>query len=201
MGVMTGLVALFLLIIFYISENIIHSYEYKHLKNTVEGSFKEINLIKGELTIDNDLETKVDTIQISIYKKDFEFIYGDNPLNFEFDDSFSEKRNVKAVKNGKNKWYVYESRKNYPGYGDIWIRGVMTAVGAGKAIETIIFILLIGFPFFLILAGISGYVVTGNAFRPINRIRSAAEKINAGNESRLFDFFFEREFEIRAMDR
>lgn len=182
MGVMTGLVALFLLIIFYISENIIHSYEYKHLKNTVEGSFKEINLIKGELTIDNDLETKIDTIQISIYNKDFEFIYGDNPLNFEFDDSFSEKRNVKAVKNGKNKWYVYESRKNYPGYGDIWIRGVMTAVGAGKAIETIIFILLIGFPFFLILAGISGYVVTGNAFRPINRIRSAAEKINAGND-------------------
>ncbi len=182
MGLMISLVSLFLIIIFYISENIIHSNEYKRLKHTVEYSFNEIKYKNGELLIDNDLQTKIDTIQISVYNKNFEFIYGDNPLNFDYEDTFSENGSIKTVRHEKEKWYVYELKKEYPGYGNVWVRGTLTSVGASRAIETIIFISLIGFPFFLIFAGISGYVVTKNAFKPINRIRSAAERINEGND-------------------
>ena len=164
MGLMTGLVILFLLIIFYMSEKIIHSYEYGYLKTTVESSFKEIYVKNGEIIVDNDMETKINTIQISVYNKNLGFVYGNNPLNFEYDDTF------------------YESKKNYEGYGEIWIRGVMSAVGASQAIETVISISLIIFPFFLIFAGIIGYIITRNAFIPIKKIRSAAEKINEGND-------------------
>ena len=37
-------------------------------------------------------------------------------------------------------------------------------------------------PFFLIFAGIIGYIITKNAFIPIEKIRSAAEKINEGDD-------------------
>ena len=173
MGLMTGLVILFLLIIFYMSEKIIHSYEYGYLKTTVESSFKEIYVKNGEIIVDNDMETKINTIQISVYNKNLGFVYGNNPLNFEYDDK-------KFLM--KNFYGVYESKKNYEGYGEIWIRGVMSAVGASQAIETVISISLIIFPFFLIFAGIIGYIITRNAFTPIKKIRSAAEKINEGND-------------------
>ena len=182
MGLMTGLVILFLLIIFYMSEKIIHSYEYGYLKTTVESSFKEIYVKNGEIIVDNDMETKINTIQISVYNKNLGFVYGNNPLNFEYDDTFSDKKIIKTVKHQHEKWYVYESKKNYEGYGEIWIRGVMSAVGASQAIETVISISLIIFPFFLIFAGIIGYIITRNAFIPIKKIRSAAEKINEGND-------------------
>ena len=182
MGLMTGLVILFLLIIFYMSEKIIHSYEYGYLKTTVESSFEEIYVKNGEIIVDNDMETKINTIQISVYNKNLGFVYGNNPLNFEYDDTFSDKKIIKTVKHQHEKWYVYESKKNYEGYGEIWIRGVMSAVGASQAIETVISISLIIFPFFLIFAGIIGYIITRNAFIPIKKIRSAAEKINEGND-------------------
>ena len=107
MGLMTGLVILFLLIIFYMSENIIHSYEYGRLKSTVESSFREISIIDGEIIVENDMETKIDTIQLSVYNKNLGFVYGNNPLNFEYDDTFSDKKNIKTVKYQYEKWYVY----------------------------------------------------------------------------------------------
>lgn len=182
MGLMTGLVILFLLIIFYMSENIIHSYEYGRLKSTVESSFREISIIDGEIIVENDMETKIDTIQLSVYNKNLGFVYGNNPLNFEYDDTFSDKKNIKTVKHQYEKWYVYESKKTYEGYGEVWVRGVMSAVGASQAMETVITISLVGFPFFLIFAGIIGYIITKNAFIPIEKIRSAAEKINEGDD-------------------
>lgn len=104
MGLMTGLVILFLLIIFYMSEKIIHSYEYGYLKTTVESSFKEIYVKNGEIIVDNDMETKINTIQISVYNKNLGFVYGNNPLNFEYDDTFSDKKLLKllniSMKNG-----------------------------------------------------------------------------------------------------
>ena len=66
MGLMTGLVILFLLIIFYMSEYIIHSYEYDRLKSTVESSFREISVKDEEIIVESGMETKVDTIQISV---------------------------------------------------------------------------------------------------------------------------------------
>ena len=182
MGLMTGLVILFLLIIFYMSEYIIHSYEYDRLKSTVESSFREISVKDEEIIVESGMETKVDTIQISVYNKNLGFVYGNNPLNFDYDDTFSDKKNIKIIKYHQEKWYVYESKKTYAGYGEVWIRGVMSAVGASQAMETVIFISLVGFPFFLIFAGIIGYIITQNAFTPIKKIRSAAEKINAGND-------------------
>ena len=36
--------------------------------------------------VENDMETKIDTIQLSVYNKNLGFVYGNNPLNFEYDE-------------------------------------------------------------------------------------------------------------------
>ena len=82
----------------------------------------------------------------------------------------------------------------------MWIRGVIPSSLAEKAIETIISISLIILPFFLLFAGISGYIITKNGFKPIEKIRLTAENINAGNDlSRRINLGQQRKDEIHTL--
>ena len=181
-SLMIILVVFFLGVIFHISENLIINAEHNNLKQIVNESFKEIELYNGELEIDKDLDVLNNNVHISIFDEDRNFIYGDFPLNFKFEDSFSDDGKVKVIKRGNRKWYIYDARKNYNEYGDIWVRGVLSASEAEKAIELIVLISLVSFPFIIFFIAVIGYVVTRNAFRPIEKIRIAAEKINEGND-------------------
>ena len=58
----------------------------------------------------------------------------------------------------------------------------MPNIGQSSAIETVIQISFVILPFFLILSAIGGYIITKNAFTPIEKIRRIAEKINEGND-------------------
>ena len=78
--------------------------------------------------------------------------------------------------------YIENFKNKLDNYGKVWIRGVMPNIGQSSAIETVIQISIIILPFFLILSAIGGYVITRNAFRPIEQIRRIAEKINEGND-------------------
>lgn len=182
MGFMTGLVILFLTIIFYISDNIIRNSIFEDLKTTVNYVFTQIDYSDDELDFDESIEILRNNIEISIYNKDKEFIYGSALNDFDFEDSSFQEDIVKTVRRGNEKWYVYENRKEIPGYGDIWIRGIVPSSIAERAVETIISISLIILPFFLIFSGINGYIITKNGFKPIEKIRLTAEKINAGND-------------------
>ena len=181
-GLMIILVVFFLSTIFYISENMIVTSEHKNLKDMVNTSFEAIVLYNNELEIDREMDVFINNVHISIFDEDKTFIYGDFPLSFEFNDSFSEDGEVKVLRRGNKKWYVYDTKKNYGEYGDIWIRGISPASEAERAIELIVFISLVAFPFIIFFIAIIGYVVTRNAFRPIEKIRMAAEKINEGND-------------------
>ncbi len=182
MFLMTGLVILFLGIIFYISNNLVRNSAYTNLKDIVEKSFLQVTYKNQQLEIDNDLETLAGNTQLSIFNKDGEFIYGNSPLNFDFDDTLSDKKEIKIVKNENKRWYIYEEKKFYQGYGDLWIRGVVESSVIEYTLETIIFISLISLPFFLFFAGLTGYIIFRNSFKPIDQIREAAQKINDGND-------------------
>ena len=109
MGFMTGLVILFLTIIFYISDNIIRNSIFEDLKTTVNYVFTQIDYSDDELDFDESIEILRNNIEISVYNKDKEFIYG-SALN-DFEDSSFQEDIVKTVRRGNEKWYVYENRK------------------------------------------------------------------------------------------
>ena len=119
---------------------------------------------------------------MSVYDDETGFIYGDIPLDFEYDETFSDKNDVRIIKHKNKKWYIFDSKKNFSGYGIIHIRGIAPATEVENIIETIVLISLIVLPFFLLFSAISGYFITKKAFKPIEKIRGAAEKINEGND-------------------
>ena len=125
---MTGLVAIFLSIILYLSNNIIRQNVYDYLKNGVQNSFSQIESDEeGNIVIDNKLDTILGVVEISIYNKDKEFVYGNSSIDFEYDDNFELIKKFSSLKHLKDKWYVYEDVKYYPNYGNIWVRGIIKA--------------------------------------------------------------------------
>ncbi len=197
-SLMIILIVFFLGVIFYISENLIINSEHNNLKNTVNTAFEKIVMNNGELEIDRDMDILLNNVYLSVFDEDKEFVYGNVPSNFSLErvlsskggenmeemmyGQFSDNGKVKIIKSRNNKWYLYDSKKNYGEYGDIWIRGIMPASEAEKAIELIVLISLTAFPIIIFFIALIGYVVTRNAFKPIEKIRLAAEKINEGDD-------------------
>ena len=183
MFLMTGLVAIFLSIILYLSNNIIKRNVYDYLKNGVQNSFSQIESDgNGNIIIDNKLDTILGVVEISIYNKDKEFIYGNSSIDFEYDDNFELIKKFSSLKHLKDKWYVYEDVKYYPNYGNIWVRGIIKATLLDNIFQFIILRLTIGLPIFLLFSGITGFLIIRNSLKPINFIKNTALKINAGND-------------------
>ena len=182
MGIMILLVFASLAIVFYISENIIHSSVRTYLKDVVIHRLDYLTIKNGEIIIDSNFDTMIQNVEIAIYDKDFKFLYGNSPNGFEMDNRKSKDDKIMIIRSNNQKWYVYNKKIELGNYGKVWIRGVMPNIGQSSAIETVIQISFVILPFFLILSAIGGYIITKNAFTPIEKIRRIAEKINEGND-------------------
>ena len=182
MGIMILLVFSSLAIVFYISENIIHSSVRTYLKDVVIHRLDYLTIKNGEIIIDSNFDTMIQNVEIAIYDKDFKFLYGNSPNGFEMDNKKSKDDKIMIIRSNNQKWYVYNKKIELGNYGKVWIRGVMPNIGQSSAIETVIQISFVILPFFLILSAIGGYIITKNAFTPIEKIRRIAEKINEGND-------------------
>ena len=182
MGIMILLVFSSLAIVFYISENIIHSSVRTYLKDVVIHRLDYLTIENGEIIIDSNFDTMIQNVEIAIYDKDFKFLYGNSPNGFEMDNRKSKDDKIMIIRSNNQKWYVYNKTIELGDYGKVWIRGVMPNIGQSSAIETVIQISFVILPFFLILSAIGGYIITKNAFTPIEKIRRIAEKINEGND-------------------
>ena len=182
MGIMILLVFSSLAIVFYISENIIHSSVRTYLKDVVIHRIDYLTIKNGEIIIDSNFDTMIQNVEIAIYDKDFKFLYGNSPNGFEMDNRKSKDDKIMIIRSNNQKWYVYNKTIELGDYGKVWIRGVMPNIGQSSAIETVIQISFVILPFFLILSAIGGYIITKNAFTPIEKIRRIAEKINEGND-------------------
>ena len=182
MGIMILLVFSSLAIVFYISENIIHSSVRTYLKDVVIHRIDYLTIKNGEIIIDSNFDTMIQNVEIAIYDKDFKFLYGNSPNGFEMDNRKSKDDKIMIIRSNNQKWYVYNKIIELGDYGKVWIRGVMPNIGQSSAIETVIQISFVILPFFLILSAIGGYIITKNAFTPIEKIRRIAEKINEGND-------------------
>ena len=182
MGTMILLVISSLSIVFYISENIIHSSVRTYLKEVVNHRLDYLTIKDGEIIIDSNFDTMIQNVEIAIYDKDFKFLYGNSPNGFEMNNEKSKDDKIVIIRSHNQKWYVYNKMINLGDYGKVWIRGVMPNIGQSSAIETVIQISFVILPFFLILSAIGGYIITNNAFTPMEKIREIAEKINEGND-------------------
>jgi signal transduction histidine kinase len=120
-------------------------------------------------------------IYVLLYNEQKELIDGQAPIGFASTESLKNKDMRSVTVNGE-KFYLYDRLIEFNKQDDIWIRGITTATGPANAIDTIVQLAFITLPFFVLLAGVGGYLIAKRSFKPLEKITRAANAINEGKD-------------------
>lgn len=145
----------------------------------------EVVLENGQLLTvkdDGSLDTEeVDSfdrgVYLTIYDQEGYPIYGRMPLGYADQLPFRDE-----VMQTVDDWYLYDQLISVPGYGEVWVRGVVSSAEVGSTIDILFRLALIAFPGLILLAAGGGYLITVRAFRPVRQITETAERINSGSD-------------------
>lgn len=178
---MVVLVSLMMMFIFFTSKGLEETSTKNVLAGVVEDRINKIECEDGELKLDNDFDSFYLQVYLSVYNKDMRKVYGELPENLKSPLSFTNNA-VQTVNDGNSKWYVYDSRVSFEGYGDVWIRGITAISDSESALITMLSIAGVTLPFLVIIVALGGYFITGQAFKPVRQINEAAERIGGGRD-------------------
>ncbi len=178
---MVVLVSLMMMFIFFISKGLEETSTKNVLVGVVEDRLNKIDYEDGELKIDNDFDSFYLQVYLSVYSKDMQKVYGELPENIKSPQGFAN-NTIRTVNNGSSKWYVYDSRVSFEGYGDVWIRGITAISDSESALITMLSIAGVTLPFLVVVVALGGYFITGQAFKPVRQINEAAERIGGGRD-------------------
>lgn len=146
------------------------------LSSIVENSYKEIEFDDGRLEIDDDLNSATNGVYLSVFDEAGTLLYGHIPNDFEMVPTFSA-GTMRTLGSEENLWYVYDSMHDISGYGNIWLRGIMSFDKMGSAFDAMIKLSAVAMPFLVLITILMGYLITKRAFRPIEFITASAERI------------------------
>lgn len=151
------------------------------LESTVKESIEDIEYEHGQLEIDDDFETLEDGVNILIYSKQGELLAGNSPTGFN-KQALLKSDEIQTIKDGNKEWIVYDFLYNVGGDEQVWVRGIMTMNQLSSAMNAIILVTLISFPFLILIAAVGGYFITRRAFRPVQQMIDSASEIGDGKD-------------------
>lgn len=131
----------------------------------------------------NKIQEKIagpnNNVYISLYDGEGNLLDGILPNGFVQSTDFVEDT-PRIIQTGDKKWFVYDvlCKKEHGFF--LWIRGVLPAEDTVDSVDLFLRMLIWALPFMVIAIGLLGYVIIDRAFRPINDIIKAADKIGEG---------------------
>lgn len=164
-----------------VSERIINRTSRNHLVSVVENLAEEIEYDDGVLETDNDIDFLDNGVYVSIYDEENSLLLGMVPKNYDISNSYPLET-IEKTKIMQEEWYVYEKHKELYGYGNIIIRGMVVATTAAGNQSVSTRVLLIMSPIIILIATVGGYILTKQAFRPVNEMRRTVEQISSGKD-------------------
>lgn len=178
---MTLFVVLALSLLLFIVNGRILSDARLRLKDTVTRSYHEIEYEDGVLKFDDDLNYLGEGIYLSVYDNGGALVYGRIPSTFSGASTLimDELRQVRAR---DTLWYVYDYCRNIDGYGNLWVRGIVSQSRTDAVLRTIVLFSLILFPFFVLCMALGGYSIIKKALRPLTSMAETAEQISTGSD-------------------
>lgn len=156
----------------------------QQLKSAVEKSFQEIEYEDGALEIDEDLDVYKDGVYISVYDDAGHFLYGRIPYEFPTDTEISSEEMIK-VANNAGTWYVFDHVQIYSDYGNVHVRGIVSAAGTQSAFSALHRLTAILLPVLVLISALGGYWLACRAFRPVKQITQTAENISQSGDLAL----------------
>ena len=174
-------VVLALCLLFVIASGRILSDTRTRLKDTVLKSFAEIEYDDGVLTFDDDINYLGAGIYLSVYNADGALIYGRIPSSFSGASVLTMDR-IQQVPFSGGVWYVYDFCQDIPGYGNLWVRGILSWFGMDDSLRTLLLFSLVLFPFFVLCTALGGYSIIRRALRPLSSMSETSRQISGGND-------------------
>lgn len=124
-----------------------------------------------------DMDSFTRGVYLTVYDEEGYPIYGRMPLGYADQLPFRD-----GVMQTVEDWFLYDALIPVENYGQVWVRGVVSAAEAGSTIDNLFRLALIAFPGLILLAAAGGYLITVWAFRPVRQIAETAEQINSGSD-------------------
>ena len=147
---MTLVTCLALGILFSLSNQELLSSVQSDLRRQVEESLEEVEEDDGRLKVDSDFYDLEDSVYLSLYSENGEFLYGRLPYGYDGAPPFREGQ-IQTIRGNQEEWYIYDT---------ITLRFAA--------------ILL---PLLVVLTGIVGYRFTRRTLLPVTRITETVKKI------------------------
>ncbi len=178
---MTLLIIAALVSLFSISSAHVFSDVKLSLKHTVRQAYEEIDYEHGLLTFDDDLNYLEEGVYLSVYDSDGYLLYGRVPTGFSGEDTLIMDR-LRQVGDGQQFWYVYDYCSQIEGYGNLWVRGIISQNRTDAILRTVTRAALIILPFSVLAIALSGFFITRRALRPLASMTDTARSISVGND-------------------
>ena len=89
---------------------------------------------------------------------------------------------IQQVETDAGVWYVYDTCRTIPGYGNLWVRGVVSQAEADAGLHAVVRLALILLPFFVLLVALGGYSITRRTLGPLQDVTDTAQRISQGSD-------------------
>ena len=140
---------------------------------------------KGYLIIDRYFLEEMKDVQIGLYDKDGNILYGKNPLTkdkeIDFVPSFSVSRVYKQSIN-KTPYYIYDRKLVGKNLNGVWMRGMVPLTNEMNQLASITKVAAMFLPIIVILAVVFGLLISVKLLKPVNKMEEAASSISQGSD-------------------
>ena len=192
------------LLVRFVSQSMLEAKTSKYLMGAVESNMDKIRFAKhknkkrnkitkailikykkGYLRVDRYFLDEMQDVQIGVYDKDGNVLYGNNPLTkdkeIDFVPSFSVSRVYKQSINN-TPYYIYDRKIVAKNLNGLWIRGMVPLTNEMEQLTNITKIALMFLPIVVILAILFGLFISKKLLKPVTKMEEAASKISQGSD-------------------
>ena len=178
--IMVLIVALVLTFIMVINGNVVTNDPEKRLVNVMHQNESRVTYAKEEFPFDR-VKYYSRGVYSALYDEEGSTLRGALPAEFTADEPLRANA-VRLVRCAEKSFYICDKHVDTPS-GSVWLRGVIDAEPNGGGFMTaIIAVAWSVLPVLLILSILGGYLIAGQALKPIKAVTEAANAISDGQD-------------------
>lgn len=136
----------------------------------------------GYLEIDDDYLDQMNGIYTTLYKEDYELLYGENPIAEASGDIAFADNKLQTLRYKGTTYYLYDRSLKGEGMEDLWLRGIVSRSQGARWMDAIVILSMWLIPVLILLALAGGYFLAGRFLRPIQQMIQAASGIQQGQD-------------------
>ncbi len=172
---MTILTVVMLGVLLSLSSSEILSSAEKEMEERVFNVSEDMEWNGERLRLDSDFYEVENGIYLSAYDGEGDLIGGRLPYEFTQDVPLEE--GLHKISAQGIQWEIRDASFEIPGYGTVYVRGIISITDAESSLQITIRLSLILFPLLVALAAVLGYLFVRRVFRPVAGITATAREI------------------------